>query len=61
MYKVKVNGQYDYNIDKTTGELFINANKIDADIKQLNAAAWHIINDLQSYSVELVDFNKAEK
>ncbi|MDB5009778.1 MAG: gcdC, partial [Mucilaginibacter sp.] len=42
-------------------ELFINANKIDADIKQLNAAAWHIINDLQSYSVELVDFNKAEK
>ncbi|MDB5109222.1 MAG: gcdC [Mucilaginibacter sp.] len=61
MYKVKVNGQYDYNIDKTADELFINANKIDADIKQLNAAAWHIINDLQSYNVELVNFNKADK
>ena len=61
MYKVKINGKYDYNIEKNAEGLFINDNKTNADIKQLNPTAWHIINDLQSYNVELVSFNSADK
>jgi biotin carboxyl carrier protein len=61
MYKIKVNGQYDYNVDKSAEGVFVNNSKIDADIKQLNPTAWHIINDLQSYNVELVNFNSADK
>jgi len=61
MYKIKVNGKYDYNIEKNAEGLFINDNKTAADIKQLNTTTWHIINDLQSYNVELVSFNSADK
>ncbi len=61
MYKLKVNDKYDYSVDKTAEGLFINDHKINADVKQLNATTWHIINNLQSYNVEMVSFNPADK
>lgn len=61
MYKIKVNGKYDFDIDKNGDSLSINNNKISADIKKLDGAAWHIINDLKSYNAEVVGFNAAEK
>ncbi len=61
MYKVKVNGQYDFNIDKAGDALSINGQPVNADMKQLNKSAWHIINDLKSYNAEVVSFNPAEK
>jgi biotin carboxyl carrier protein len=61
MYQIKVNGKYDYSVDKTSEGLLINGEQTGADVKQLNAAAWHIIHDLQSYNVEVVSFNGADK
>src|ERR1700743_1325678 len=61
MYQVKVNGQYDYQIERNSDSLLINGEAVNADIKQLNGSALHIINKLQSYNVEVVSFNKAEK
>lgn len=61
MYKVKVNNKYDFDIDRNSDELLINDNKINADVKQLNASSWHIIDQLRSYNVEVVSFNAAEK
>ncbi len=61
MYQVKVNGKYDYEINKNGEGLLINDEKISADVKQLNLNAWHIINDLQSYNVEVVSFSRADK
>lgn len=61
MYHIKVNAKYDYTIDKTGDSLLINTVKVDADIKQLNPTAWHIIHDLKSYNAELVSFNSADK
>ena len=61
MLQVKVNEQYHYDIDKKGDELLINNGVINADIKQLNQSAWHIINNLKSYNVELISFNRAEK
>src|ERR1700743_3512536 len=61
MYNIKVNSQYDYSIDKTSDGLLVNNAKISADIRQLNSSAWHIINDLRSYNVELISFNSTEK
>jgi len=61
MYHIKVNTKYDYDIDKTGNGLLINDNKVDADIKQLNPTAWHVINELRSYNVELVNFNNVDK
>jgi len=61
MYKIKVNGKYDFEIDRNGEGLAINNKKSEADIKQLNASSWHIIDRLKSYNAEVVSFNAAEK
>lgn len=61
MYKIKVNGKYDFEINRGSEELSINNKKSEADIKQLNASSWHIIDQLKSYNAEVVSFNAAEK
>ena len=61
MYKIKVNGKYDFEINRSSEQLSINNKKNEADIKQLNASSWHIIDQLKSYNAEVVSFNAAEK
>jgi len=61
MYKVKVNDNHNFEVEKDTAGLSINGGKVTADIKQINASAWHIINNLGSYNVEVVSFNRVEK
>lgn len=61
MYKVKVNGQYDFDIDKKDDAILLNGKPVNAGIKQLSASGWHIINDLKSYNAEVVNFNATEK
>ncbi len=61
MHKVKVNGKYDYEIDKVDSGLLINGNIVNADVQHINPSTWHIINQLKSYNVEVVNFNSTEK
>jgi biotin carboxyl carrier protein len=61
MYELKVNDQFDYKVDKAGEELLINNNKIQADIKQLSPSTWHIIEQLRSYNVEVINFDKIAK
>jgi biotin carboxyl carrier protein len=61
MLQVKANDKYNYDITKDGDALLINSEKINADIRQLNSSAFHVINNLQSYNVEVVNFNTAEK
>jgi len=61
MYKLKINGKYDLNVDKTGEDLLVNGNAATADIQQLNNDSWHVINNLRSYNVEVVSFNSLEK
>ncbi len=61
MYKVKVNSKYDFEIDNKNDGLLVNHEPVNADMRQINASAWHIINNLQSYNAEVVSFNAAEK
>jgi len=61
MYKVKVNDKYIFDIVKDGEGLAINDKPVSADVKQLNANAWHIINNLRSYNAEVISFNRAEK
>ncbi len=60
MYQLKVN-EYNFEADKTSDDLLINGESVNADVKQLNASTWHLINNLQSYNVEVVSFNSSEK
>jgi len=61
MYKIKVNNKHDYTVDNTGKGLLINDNKVAVDVKQLNSSTWHVINELQSYNVELIGFDSAAK
>jgi biotin carboxyl carrier protein len=61
MYRLKVNNQYDFEADQKGEDLVIDGKKVAADMKQLNASSWHILNNLKSYSAEVVSFNPAGK
>ncbi|HAL83743.1 MAG TPA: acetyl-CoA carboxylase biotin carboxyl carrier protein subunit [Mucilaginibacter sp.] len=61
MLRIKVNNEYDFEVDKNGEGLLINGDKVMPDVRQLNTSAWHIINNLKSYNVEVISFNSVEK
>jgi len=61
MYQLKVNGKLDYKTERNNDGLLINGKKVEADVQQLNPLAYHILNDLKSYNVEVVSFDKGAK
>lgn len=61
MYQLKVNDKYECTVDSNGEEVRINNSKVEADIKQINPSAWHVIEQLRSYNVEVVSFDKTTK
>jgi len=61
MYNIKVNDQYDFELNRQGEDLLVNDTAVNADIKQLNSLLYHIINNNASYNAEVVSFNKEEK
>lgn len=61
MYKLKINGQSEFKVERNGNKLLINGKQIDADVQQLNDSAFHIINDQKSYKAEIVSFDKESK
>lgn len=61
MHKLKVNNKYDFDIDNKGEELLMNDTKIQANIRQLSPNTWHIIEQLKSYNVTLISFDKVAK
>ncbi|MCC8425282.1 acetyl-CoA carboxylase biotin carboxyl carrier protein subunit [Mucilaginibacter sp. UR6-11] len=61
MYQLKINGKFDYTLNKNGDGVTLNDEQITADIKQLSPSAWHIIDQLRSYNAEVIAFDKASK
>jgi len=61
MHKLKINGKYDLDVDKSGEGCMVNGKTVTADIQQINDRCWHVINNLRSYNVEVVSFNSQEK
>jgi biotin carboxyl carrier protein len=61
MYQIKVNDNCSFETAKKDDRLLINGGDVVADIKELNPAIWHIINNLKSYNIEIMSFNRSEK
>jgi len=61
MYKIKINDGPDYQVERKGGKLSVNDHITQADIRQLGASAYHVINDLKSYNAEIVSFDKDTK
>lgn len=61
MLQVKVNDKFNFEIDSNNGELLVNGEIVNADIKQLNPSVYHVIDRLKSYNAEVVSFNATDK
>ena len=61
MYNIKVNGKFDYKVEKKGDKLLINDEKTDADIVQHGLSAYHIIHNIGSYNAEVVNFDREAK
>lgn len=61
MYQLKVNDQYTLEADRRDGQLTINGEAAEMDIRRLGANGYHIIHNLASYNAEVVSFDRAAK
>ena len=61
MHHLNVNGKFDYGVANKGDKLLINDAKTVADIQQHGLSAYHIINDMNSYNVEVVSFDREAK
>lgn len=59
--KVKVNEQYDFEVDLTGKDLRIDGAEVQIDSRHLAAGHSHVIYQHKSYTIELVSENKADK
>jgi biotin carboxyl carrier protein len=59
--QVKVNDQYNHEVVKDGDGWIVNGNISLANISEQHKSSWHIIKDLKSYNVEVINFDPAEK
>jgi biotin carboxyl carrier protein len=61
MYKVNIDNQFDFNLEKTKGIWQLNDAAISFDLIELNKTSFHILKDNKSYNIEIVNQNLTEK
>lgn len=61
MYQLKVNGQYDFEVERSADNLLLNKTTVQADIRHIGGSIYHIIEGNQSYNLDVVSFNRAQK
>lgn len=61
MYKVKVNGKFDYELQADKGSWQVNGSPVSLDTYAIEDNFLHVLHDKQSYRVEVVDFSKTDK
>lgn len=61
MYKVKVNDKYDFAVIAENTSILVNDEEIVLDRKDLGNKSAHVICQNQSYTIEIVAFDKADK
>jgi len=61
MHRIRVNDNLHFETDNRDGALIVNDQKADADISQLSPSNYHIIHNLVSYNVEVVNLDTTAK
>jgi biotin carboxyl carrier protein len=61
MYQLKINGLHNVEVNRAGTDLLINGMKTSADIAHIGNGVYHVIENYQSYRVEVVSFNNADK
>jgi biotin carboxyl carrier protein len=61
MFNIKVNGKYDHAVDAKPDALMVDGELFNSDMVKLDANNYHVIHNNQSYQVEVVGLDTAEK
>lgn len=61
MYQININNKYDFKISTNHQELLVNDQPIVLDRTELGANKTHVLYQNNSYNIEVVELNKAEK
>ncbi len=61
MYKIKVNEDLNFEMSRENGELIVNGDNPEPDIRQINAFSYHVIQNLRSYNAEVISFDSVTK
>lgn len=61
MSQLTVNEKHSFNIEQKNEKTFIDAKKLDFDLKQIRDNIFHILHKNKSYTAELVSINQQEK
>jgi biotin carboxyl carrier protein len=61
MYQIKVNDKLNFEAKREKGSLTVNADPTVADVRQLSPLSYHVIHELASYSVEVINMDTVAK
>lgn len=61
MYKVKVNDQFEFSIDKNGDALEINGQPVELDQVRTGENSFHILHDQRSYNIEVLKADPVDK
>lgn len=61
MYKVRVNGNFQYEIENQGDQILVDGVAIQLDLNKINASSTHVLHNNKSYNTEVVEINRAEK
>ncbi|KLT64100.1 acetyl-CoA carboxylase biotin carboxyl carrier protein subunit [Pedobacter sp. BMA] len=61
MYKVKVNGNFSYEIENNSNQLLVDGKEIQIDLSKISGSSIHVLHNKQSFNTELVELNRVEK
>jgi len=61
MFKIKANDKFEYEVESKANELTLNGDVFLTDMVKVDANRYHILHNQQSYNVEVVSLEHAEK
>ena len=61
MYKVKVNGDFQYEIENKGDQILVNGEAVQLDLNKINDSAIHVLHNNKSFNTEVVEISRAGK
>lgn len=61
MFKIKVNGKFDHEVESKSNTLTLNGDEFLADTIKLDANNYHVLHEQKSYNAEVVSLDVTEK
>lgn len=61
MFKIKVNGQFNFEVLSDRNGIRVNGQAADLDIHHVSLTTFHILHNNRSFNAELININRSEK